>query len=179
MAKKTKSGSKKGKGKKGKSVMPEDFDLNDLDHVMRLGYEKVKEELETKEQELNALKAERDELAARAAGLEAYLGIDNDKQVGTSAPAPKKSSSKKSSKSKKGKKQKGRRGRRKRGELWDDIVSVMTGKGKMKASQVIDALLAEGYKDDDRTRTRIYNSLGRWAREGKIKKPSRGVYTVD
>lgn len=182
MAKKSKSGKKD--GKKGSStVMPDDFDLNDLDQVMRLGYEKVKEELVNKEEELTALKEERDELAARAAGLEAYLGIDSDKQVGKPPTEPAKSKSKSKPKSsgkgkKKGKKGK-RRGRRKRGELWNDIVGVMKGNGKMRASEVIDALLNEGYDDDDKTRTRIYNSLGRWAREGKIKKPSRGIYAVD
>ncbi len=70
----------------------------------------------------------------------------------------------------------GKRGR-KPGPLWKSVRQVLKKNGTpMRAKEVIEALLEKNPKAEDNLGQKVYNSLGRWHREGKLEKHGHGTY---
>ena len=158
---------------RGNAWLGADLRNEDWDEVLLQAYEHLRSRLHDIEESIRVLEVQREELMNRLAGAEAFLGIADAR--GFLAPASKPGNVPKPS----AYANPHGSGDRKRGSLWSDIEGVMGGQGPMKASDIIDILIEQGYDDSEGSKTRIYNSLGRWAREGKLEKSGRGVYELE
>lgn len=150
-----------------------DLRNEDWDEVLLQAYEHLRSRLQDIEENIRVLEVQREELMNRLAGAEAFLGIVDERRF-TPPPPPKPNNKPSPSVF-----ANPRGNERKRGSLWSDIEVVMGNQGPMKASDIIDILVDQGYDDSEGSKTRIYNSLGRWAREGKLEKLGRGVYELE
>ena len=95
-------------------------------------------------------------------------------------PAPKKKTASKNKK-KEVPKKKAQTTEPKGKNLWTDIKKVLKdAKAPLRSEQVVQALIVRmDYPEGPRTRTRVYNSLARWAKNGtRVKKLSRGLYEL-
>lgn len=63
-------------------------------------------------------------------------------------------------------------------QLWSDLVEVMGDQGWMRARAVLAGLRRRGHPETDEANMWVYNSLGRWHRQGLLEKKCRGVYRM-
>ena len=66
------------------------------------------------------------------------------------------------------------------GALWDAVVDCLNAAdGPQRARDIVAALCESGScEEDEGAKVRIYNSLARWGREGKLPRAGRGLYAA-
>ena len=188
------------------STTSQPLDLDQIDALMEKAYAEVRKQLSIVENKLSLLENEREQLAMRARKLEHGLGLSAEprepspeaaippaptappaREEMPAEPTPAKAKRGSDEKAKTTKRAasgakpksnaKGKRRGRKPGKIWKDVRAVLKKSGEpMRAKDIIEAVKAKTKDPEESLDQKIYNSLGRWARENKLKKAGHGTY---